>query len=675
MKEYLNCVLFGLFFFMTLAHIDAATIRWDGGAGTDQWSDANNWSTNTVPTSSDDVILNNDFVGGSYSVELPSGTVQVIVLSIVIQPSAGSIQLTLPTSNNAQDAFLPGSATLHSGAILLNSGTFSSTGHTFRTTNGANSFIIYNGARYIHNTARQNTNIVANLSQISGTEYGVFEYDVPVNGVYGISAAARTYGTLEFSNYAGNGALQYTTTGANPVNVRGDFQLNSNATYSSSNQMTGALQLSGNLISNGNSLTFNNQPVLFVGSAVQNIQGSSPTLTLNNATVNNASGVELLREVFVGGSGTGVLTFTSGILRTNDFTLIHNNTAAGAIVGQNTSRFICTCTSGGNSASTGGLLLKTVNSTSRTFPIGPVPTSYNPITIANSGTVDNFTARAIDDVFDEGTSGNLITANVVDCSWILTEEVSGGSSLNMTLQWNGANELPSFTRSSCYVTRYVGPGPVWSGTTPGAASGSNPYTRSRNGITSLTAFTVASNGALPISLLSFTATPNNNHTDLLWATATETQNAYFSLERSADGVHFDEIAQVPGAGNSAATKNYAYTDRSPINGPNYYRLRQVDFDGAYSFSPVRRVVFGQTNAVRLQPVPAIETLQVLLDEVPSEHIAWSVYDQAGRLVLNGYEAEETAQFDVDVQTIPQGVYMLRLTSGQLMHTMRFVKQQ
>ncbi len=180
---------------------------------------------------------------------------------------------------------------------------------------------------------------------------------------------------------------------------------------------------------------------------------------------------------------------------------------------------------------------------------------------------------------------------------------------------------------------------------------------------------------LPISILHFTAKAIDDEIRLLWATATETNNAYFSLERSADGVQFDEIAQVPGAGNSAVTQQYAYTDRAPLSGANYYRLRQVDFDGAYSFSPVRRVVFGQTNAVRLQPVPAIETLQVLLDEVPSEHIAWSVYDQAGRLVLNGYEAEETAQFDVDVQTIPQGVYMLRLTSGQFMHAVRFVKQQ
>ena len=245
----------------------------------------------------------------------------------------------------------------------------------------------------------------------------------------------------------------------------------------------------------------------------------------------------------------------------------------------------------------------------------------------------------------------------------------------MTLQWNGANELPSFTRSSCYVTRYVGPGPVWSGTTPAAAIGSNPYTRSRTGITSLTVFTVASNGALPISLLSFTATPRDGNTDLIWATATETQNAYFAVERSADGVHFDEITQVPGAGNSAATKNYAYTDRSPINGPNYYRLRQVDFDGAYSFSPVRRVVFGEANGVRLQPVPATETLQVLLDKTTEEDISWSVFDQSGRLVLDGQAAEETQQFDVDVQNLPQGMYMLRLTSGQFMHAVRFVKQQ
>jgi hypothetical protein len=187
-------------------------------------------------------------------------------------------------------------------------------------------------------------------------------------------------------------------------------------------------------------------------------------------------------------------------------------------------------------------------------------------------------------------------------------------------------------------------------------------------------FQLIANQVLPISLLSFTATPRDGNTDLLWATATETNNAYFSLERSADGVHFDEITQVPGAGNSAATNNYAYTDRSPINGVSYYRLRQVDFDGAYSFSPVRRVVFGEANGVRLQPVPATETLQVLLDKTTEEDINWSVFDQSGRLVLDGQAAEETQQFDVDVQNLPQGMYLLRLTSGQFMHAVRFVKQ-
>lgn len=85
---------------------------------------------------------------------------------------------------------------------------------------------------------------------------------------------------------------------------------------------------------------------------------------------------------------------------------------------------------------------------------------------------------------------------------------------------------------------------------------------------------------LPISLISFTGNVINGSTNRLqWSCATETDNHYFTLERSTDGVTFVAIATIQGAGNSDITTSYSYDDRSFASGWNYYRLRQTDFNG------------------------------------------------------------------------------------------------
>lgn len=103
------------------------------------------------------------------------------------------------------------------------------------------------------------------------------------------------------------------------------------------------------------------------------------------------------------------------------------------------------------------------------------------------------------------------------------------------------------------------------------------------------------NNPLPIELLSFTANciplPNGEGqgVGLKWTTASEINNDYFSIERSADGVTFENIATIQGAGNSSTQINYEFADIPPLSnevGAWYYRLKQTDFDGSYSYSPI-----------------------------------------------------------------------------------------
>ena len=92
---------------------------------------------------------------------------------------------------------------------------------------------------------------------------------------------------------------------------------------------------------------------------------------------------------------------------------------------------------------------------------------------------------------------------------------------------------------------------------------------------------------LPIELVSFTAKViNNNQVEINWTTASETNNDYFTVERSSNGVEFEEIGSVKGVGNSNKTLNYSFKDENPSYGVLYYRLKQTDYDGNYEYSEI-----------------------------------------------------------------------------------------
>ena len=105
------------------------------------------------------------------------------------------------------------------------------------------------------------------------------------------------------------------------------------------------------------------------------------------------------------------------------------------------------------------------------------------------------------------------------------------------------------------------------------------------------AFIVSTNITLPVSLTSFTAQKQNDHTLLQWSTASETNSKDFIVQRSHDGNNWNKIGTVAAAGNSQSTTNYNYVDNNPSAGINYYRLLQTDIDGKSSYSETRTVKF------------------------------------------------------------------------------------
>lgn len=93
----------------------------------------------------------------------------------------------------------------------------------------------------------------------------------------------------------------------------------------------------------------------------------------------------------------------------------------------------------------------------------------------------------------------------------------------------------------------------------------------------------------PVSLISFTAQNQNNAVKLNWATASEQNNSHFDVLRSSNGKEFHSINTVAGEGNSTTVRHYSYSDYNPVSGTNYYKLRQVDFNGTSTESEAQAV--------------------------------------------------------------------------------------
>jgi hypothetical protein len=126
-----------------------------------------------------------------------------------------------------------------------------------------------------------------------------------------------------------------------------------------------------------------------------------------------------------------------------------------------------------------------------------------------------------------------------------------------------------------------------------------------------TFYLFASDALLPVELSAFTATAlTKERVQLNWLTLTESGNSHFDIERSTDGRNFTFLGAVAGAGDSAEEQWYDFVDEAAVPGLNYYRLRQVDFDGTETLSEVRQVMVEGETRLSVYPNPAVNELRL-----------------------------------------------------------------
>ncbi|MEM8907602.1 MAG: choice-of-anchor B family protein [Bacteroidota bacterium] len=183
------------------------------------------------------------------------------------------------------------------------------------------------------------------------------------------------------------------------------------------------------------------------------------------------------------------------------------------------------------------------------------------------------------------------------------------------------------------------------------------------------------NSQLPVELLQFTAHPQNKAIQLRWATASETNNAGFALERLTAGEQTDFTPIDWQGGKNPNGALYEYLDTEISTGGTFlYRLRQVDLDGRETLSKIISAQLPRASALQVFPNPAQEWLQVDLGQLDLSTAQLSIHDVAGRLQqVYPLQADADQQTRLHIADFPKGVYILQFTNTKRKISLRFIK--
>lgn len=478
------------------------------------------------------------------------------------------------------------------------------------------------------------------------------------------------------NTFAGNAIIETTGTGFwrlannNPDSYLGDAtfrQTNNNTLYPTYNRV---VSFNGDISTIGTTeaITFsannNNGWIQLTGSSDQQIlfdDANAPTIY--NLELNKPGGaLNLTEETRVSRN----LTFTSGII---------NSSASALLILQDN----ISVTGASSSSFVNGPVRK-IGNDAFVFPTGKGGV-YRPISIsAPSNTAHYFTAEFLNGSSDGAYSHDSKDASIEtisQCEYWILDRSAPGSNVQVGLSFAGNCSITNV--ATLIVTRWDGTSWRDHGNGGTSGNGSGGTILSSGAISSFSPFAVGSNSPenpLPIELISFDATAQKEHVDLVWSTATETNNHYFIVEKSSDLEHFELVERVEGAGNSTISNNYEIKDNNPIDGLSYYRLTQFDYNGEFEiFDPVPVVYTSikEFNAT-LWPNPAKDLINVELINAPNELINLAIIDEMGRVVETHTMLGNNLNLKkLNLSSFRSGVYTLLIYSKSVQVRKRFVK--
>ena len=178
---------------------------------------------------------------------------------------------------------------------------------------------------------------------------------------------------------------------------------------------------------------------------------------------------------------------------------------------------------------------------------------------------------------------------------------------------------------------------------------------------------------LPVELISFQVTNQLGVAQLNWATASETNNAGFEIEKSADGYSFEKIGWVEGQGTSQETQSYKFVDNNPFEDISYYRLKQIDFDEIFEYSEIAEIQIESFDNKIIQTFPnPVQDKLTISNIINVENII--IYNHLGQSIKQ-LAIDNKQQMNFDVDDLQKGIYILQLQkSNGTIITKQFVKQ-
>ena len=536
-----------------------------------------------------------------------------------------------------------GAASLASGkTISVGVGGFSSGGLYLKnfTQNGSTSqSITLTGTAALHlqsgSTFNGTFNALAPQIFLNGSVFNAATAIEKNGATDNTSTGANIYNAGTTIKNSGSGIMYLASTSADDFNTLVTFiQTGAGALYPAYNSTS---TFSGNISTAGTSTA-----ITFAagGSGRVNINGGAQSISGSSAQT------PVIRRLTVSGGGAFTLNVpvnisTGGDLNMSSGTIV--TTSANLLTLQDET---VTSTVGNSSSYVNGPLAYTMSlSGSRTlnFPVGK-GSDWRPAVLNlthNAATAYTYIAERFNS--SAQTFGFTKPSTIEEVSAYSYWDISRSPSSSANLTGGVVTFYYGSAGTDDHVTDYTG---LTIGKSNGAgawvdliasATANNDGSITSGSFTSFSKFALANtmggNNALPVELINFSAEKKSNQVDLLWSTASEINNDYFTVERSVDGKNFETIGTADGTGNNNAVLNYNFTDSKPVNGESYYRLKQSDFDGKFTYSKIVQVIFIGTQSGMQVYQNADNNIQVNLFSVSAnEQVRICLFDVSGKLI-------------------------------------------
>ena len=264
------------------------------------------------------------------------------------------------------------------------------------------------------------------------------------------------------------------------------------------------------------------------------------------------------------------------------------------------------------------------------------------------------------------TPAATATCNIYDFSFVFRNYFNSNIPVNLasvTWNWGDASANTTGTLTPQHTFPTTG-GPYTVTLTFTDQSCTHPWTAT---------IPVTITCSAPVELLSFAGLYKNGNVNLTWQTAMELNNDYFELQRSVDGINFEGIANIDGAGSSSSVLDYAYTDMSVSGSILYYRLIQHDFDGTLSSSKIVSVRLDKTGSAPVVIMPNPFSSSFVLTKVYAEKATVFVYDALGRLLDQKVTNEGELTITLG-ETLATGSYVVQYTTSASSYSLHVQKR-